>query len=128
MLGNHHENRRYPAIDAADQESCRPDFVVLIYPGYLALEEKGYQLAPELNIGPKTTPPTFVAMSEDDPVHVENALVYYGALKQAGVPAELHLYPTGGHGYGLRRTTALVTTWPDRVHDWMKASGWLPAN
>ena len=125
MLGNHHDVRSYPIVDAADKESCRPDFVVLIYPGYLALEETGYQLAPELNIGTTTTPPTFIAMSEDDPVHVENALVYYRALKEAKVPAELHLYPSGGHGYGLRRTTELVTTWPDRVRDWMRASGSL---
>ena len=71
------------------------------------------------------TPPTFLAMAEDDPVHVENALVYYSALHQAGVPAEMHLYPSGGHGYGLRRTAATVTTWPERAREWMQAAGWL---
>mgnify|MGYP006194416593 FL=1 len=64
-------------------------------------------------------------MAEDDPVRVENALFYYAALKNAKVPAEMHVYPRGGHGYGLRRTVDDVTTWPDRVADWMKASGWL---
>ena len=64
-------------------------------------------------------------MAQDDPVRVENPLFYYLALKQAKVAAEMHLYPTGGHGYGLRRTKDNVTTWPDRVVDWMKASGWL---
>jgi len=58
-------------------------------------------------------------------VRVENALLYYMALKKAGVPAEMHLYPKGGHGYGLRRTDATVTSWPDRMTDWMGASGWL---
>jgi dipeptidyl aminopeptidase/acylaminoacyl peptidase len=66
-------------------------------------------------------------MAEDDPIGVENPIFYYLALKQAKIPAELHLYPTGGHGYGLRRTVDLVTTWPDRVEDWMKAAGWLAA-
>jgi acetyl esterase/lipase len=125
MLGNHHDSRTYPAVDAADQESCRPDFVVLVYPGYLALAEKKFALAPELDVATSVTPPTLIVMAEDDPVHVENALVYYRALKDAKVPAEMHLYPKGGHGYGLRRTDLTVTTWPDRVADWMKASGWL---
>lgn len=125
MLGNHYAARTYPVVDEADQESCRPDFVVLVYPGYLALAEKNFLLNPELNVAATATPPTFLAMAEDDPVHVENATVYYLALKQAKIPAEMHLYPTGGHGYGLRRTAATVTTWPDRVEDWMKAGGWL---
>jgi dipeptidyl aminopeptidase/acylaminoacyl peptidase len=55
---------------------------------------------------------------------MENA-VHYAALKQAGVPVELHLYPSGGHGYGLRRTKHSVTSWPDRVADWLHAGGWL---
>ena len=125
MLGNHHATRTYPAVDEADQTSCRPDFVVLVYPGGLALEEKDFALNPELNVSAATTPPTFLAMAEDDPVHVQHALVYYAALQQAKIPVEMHLYPTGGHGYGLRRTAATVTTWPDRVEDWMKAAGWL---
>jgi acetyl esterase/lipase len=125
MLGNHADARTYPVVDAADQESCRPDFVVLIYPGGLALEEKHFALNPELKVSATATPPTFLAMAEDDPVHVEHAIAYYSALQQAKVPVEMHLYPTGGHGYGLRRTAATVTSWPDRVEDWLKAGGWL---
>jgi acetyl esterase/lipase len=125
MLGNHADTRTYPAVDAADQTSCRPDFVVLVYPGGLALEDKSFALNPELNVSATSTPPTFLAMAEDDPVHVQHALTYYLALQQAKVPVEMHLYPSGGHGYGLRRTAATVTTWPDRVEDWMKAAGWL---
>ena len=64
-------------------------------------------------------------MAEDDPGHVQHALTYSLALQQAKIPADVHLYPTGGHGYGLRRTAATVTTWPDRAADWMKAAGWL---
>jgi acetyl esterase/lipase len=125
MLGNHDDARTYPIVDAADQASCRPNFVVLVYPGGLALEEKHFALNPELHVSAAATPPTFLAMAEDDPVHVEHAIAYYSALQQAKIPAEMHLYPTGGHGYGLRRTAATVTSWPDRVQDWMQAAGWL---
>jgi len=116
--------RTYPPLDDADRTELRPNFAVLIYPGYLTVKEDGDKVAPELKIT-TNTPPTFIAMTQDDPVRVENALHYMLALKQAKVPAELHIYPTGGHGYGLRRTTEVVTTWPDRVGDWLKARKWL---
>jgi acetyl esterase/lipase len=124
-LGNNHEVRTYPVVDAADQTSCRPDFCVLIYPGSLTLKEQHDAVAPELAVSATNTPPTFIAMTEDDSVRVETGLFYYLALKNAKVPAEMHLYPRGGHGYGLRRTENDVTSWPDRVADWMKASGFL---
>lgn len=125
MLSTHHEARTYPPIDGADQVSCRPDFCVLIYPGYLTPKNSTGEISPELEIKKGVTPPTFLAMAEDDPIGVENPIFYYLALKHVQISAELHLYPTGGHGYGLRRTRDLVTTWPDRVEDWMKAAGWL---
>ncbi|PTY03755.1 xylanase [Opitutaceae bacterium EW11] len=123
VLSNQHQKRIYPEIDAADQASCRPDFALLIYPGYLALSEKGFATPPEVQ--PNDAPPMFLVQTQDDPVHVENALLFYGVLCRAKVPAELHVYPKGGHGYGLRRTADEVTTWPDRAADWMRASGWL---
>ncbi len=126
VLSNNHEQRTYPAIDAADQLSCRPDFTVLIYPGYLSMKDQNDALPPELPVERTRTPPTFLAMTQDDNVRVENALTYYAALHRAGVTAEMHLYPVGGHGYGLRKTGDVVSTWPDRVADWMRASGWLP--
>lgn len=116
--------RTYPAADDADKASCRPDFTVLIYPAYLTVKEEGDKLAPEVQVTTKT-PPTFIAMTEDDPVRVENALFYTLALKKANIPVELHVYPVGGHGYGLRRAPALVTTWPERAADWMGARGLL---
>jgi dipeptidyl aminopeptidase/acylaminoacyl peptidase len=67
-------------------------------------------------------------MAEDDPVHVENVFAYGMALKEAKVPFELHVYPTGGHGYGLRPTRDLVTTWPARAADWMRSRGLLEKN
>lgn len=124
-LSNNHTARTYPVVDEADQASCRPDFCVLIYPGGLTVKEQNDVVSPQLAVSAANTPPTFIAMTQDDGVRVENALYYYLALKNAKVPAEMHLYPNGGHGYGLRRTEVTVTTWPDRVADWMRASGWL---
>lgn len=125
VASNQHASRTYPKVDAADEFSCRPDFTVLIYPAYLTVKEQNEAVAPELPVSKETTPPTFIAMTEDDTVRVETGLFYYLALKKAGVAAEMHLYPKGGHGYGLRRTELDVTTWPARVGDWLKASGWL---
>jgi len=68
-------------------------------------------------------PPTFLVQAEDDTVHVENAVQYYMALKNAGVATEMHLYTNGGHGYGLRRTSLPVTGWPDLVDVWLKTIG-----
>ena len=112
-------------MDEADKLSCRPDFTVLIYPGGLTIKEQNDLIAPEVNPTNKT-PPTFLAMAQDDPVRVENALFYAAALRKAQVPFELHVYPTGGHGYGLRSSKDFVTTWPQRVADWMRSGGWLP--
>jgi acetyl esterase/lipase len=116
--------RTYPRVDADDNGSCRPDFAVLIYPAYLTLMEKSDAINPQTAVS-SNTPPTFIAMTQDDPVRVETALFYSAALTQAGVPFELHIYPKGGHGYGLRRTDNPVTAWPDRVAEWMKFNGWL---
>jgi acetyl esterase/lipase len=121
-VSTHYEQRLYPAVDAADQLSCRPDFAVVVYPGYLALEEKGFAFTPDVPVT-KETPPTFLVQAEDDPVHVENAIVYFMALKKAGVTAELHVYSKGGHGYGLRQTALPVTGWPNLVDVWLKTIG-----
>ncbi|HVY72084.1 MAG TPA: alpha/beta hydrolase [Verrucomicrobiae bacterium] len=123
-LSNTYEKRTYPRVDDTDDVHCRPDFTILIYPAYLTLEKEGNRLAPEINVT-NTTPPTFIAMTEDDDVRVENALFYYLALKNAKVPAEMHLYPSGGHGYGLRPSEHLVATWPRRVGEWMRSRGLL---
>jgi acetyl esterase/lipase len=117
-LSTHFDKRLYDRVDGADDLSCRPDFAVVIYPGYLALADKN--MAPNPDIEPTAqTPPTFLVQAEDDPVHVENATTYFLQLKKAKVPAELHIYSEGGHGYGLRRTTLPVTTWPDTMEIWL---------
>jgi acetyl esterase/lipase len=123
-ISTHFQKRLYPAVDAADKESCRPDFAVALYPGHM-LEHvsKDFELNPYVPVTSKT-PPTFLLQAEDDPVDpVQNSLVYYTALKQAGVPAELHLYAHGGHGFGLRRTKFPITKWPQLVETWLTTIG-----
>jgi acetyl esterase/lipase len=125
-LSTHYDQRLYDPVDAADKLGCRPDFAVIVYPGYLALAEKDF--APNQDIHPTAdTPPSFIVQAEDDPVHVENAVVYFLQLKNAKVPAELHIYAQGGHGYGLRRTELPVTAWPQAVETWLHTIGMLGA-
>lgn len=125
-LSTHFDQRLYDAVDDRDKVSCRPDFAVIIYPGYLALAEQSFAPNPEIHVTSQT-PPSFIVQAEDDPVHVENSTVYFLALKNAKVPAEMHLYANGGHGYGLRPTDLPITDWPKLVQTWMQTIHALPA-
>ena len=118
-LSTHFDQRLYDPIDGADQVSCRPDFAVIVYPGYLALAEQNFAPNSEIPIT-SATPPSFIVQAEDDPVHVENSTVYFLALKNAQVSAEMHVYANGGHGYGRRRTELPVTAWPKLVETWLQ--------
>jgi acetyl esterase/lipase len=117
-LSTHFDQRLYDRIDAADQLSCRPDFAVIIYPGYLAIAEQNFAPNPDIHVSDKT-PPSFILQAEDDPVYVQNSTAYFSALKAARVRAEMHIYAEGGHGYGLRRTELPVTAWPWLVETWL---------
>jgi acetyl esterase/lipase len=148
-MSTHFEQRLYPAVDAADKESCRPDFAVAIYPGHLSIAAaewdvkqgsgksvvhdsghrsaaaRSFELNPDIRVT-RRTPPTFLLQAEDDPVDdVENSLVYYAALKKAGVPVEMHLYAQGGHAFGLRRTQLPITGWPQLVETWLRTIGMI---
>jgi len=125
-VSTHFDKRLYDRVDAADDLSCRPDFAVVIYPGYLALQEQNMATNPEIQPAPET-PPTIIVQAEDDPVHVENATNYFLQLKNAKVPAELHIYADGGHGYGLRRTSLPVTAWPLLVEKWLHTIKLMPS-
>jgi acetyl esterase/lipase len=120
LLSNDFDRRTYQPVDQADQASCRPDFAILIYPAYLVdKSSNGYELSPQLKVT-ANTPPAFLVQAEDDPVHVENVVYYFMALKAAHVPAEMHIYARGGHGYGLRRTALPVTRWPALAAQWLR--------
>jgi acetyl esterase/lipase len=122
-LSTHFELRLYPAVDAADKESCRPDFAVAIYPGHLWVNDKTFDLNANVPVT-RQTPPTFLLQDEDDHVdNVNDSLVYYIALKNAGVPVEMHLFAQGGHAFGLRRTKFPVTAWPLLVETWLETIG-----
>jgi len=97
---------------------ARPNFQILLYPGWL----NGSDGKVNPTVQPTaTTPPTFIVMAENDyTAHVENALVYFQALKDAKVPAELHLFTQGGHGFGLRPTELPISRWPALATDWLK--------
>ncbi|HBE78950.1 MAG TPA: xylanase [Firmicutes bacterium] len=119
-VSTHFKSRLYPLVDAADKVSCRPDFAVALYPGHMCKDHDKFELNPYLPISHQT-PPTFLLQNEDDHVdNVNDALVYYIALKNAGVPTEMHLYAQGGHGFGLRRTKFPATSWPRLVETWLR--------
>jgi acetyl esterase/lipase len=122
VLGAHAADPIYPATDDADKLSARPDFTLLIYPGYLQSDDDPLTVSPEVKPG-ALTPPSFLIQTEDDTAKVENAWLYYEALKQAKVPAEMHLFANGGHGYGLRPTKLPVTHWPDLAATWLRTLG-----
>jgi len=118
--------RLYPALDAADKETCRPDFGIALYPGHMRENtSKDFELNPYIPVT-KQTPPTFLLQAEDDPIDtVKNSLVYYGALRKVGVPVEMHLYAHGGHGFGLRRTKFPITGWAQLVETWLATIGMI---
>jgi acetyl esterase/lipase len=117
------DRRSYESLDAVDEVSCRPDFAVLVYPAYLT-EGDGLTLAPEIRVSAET-PPVFFAHAGDDRIGPENSIAMYLALKQAGVPGELHVYARGGHGFGLRPAEHPAPTWPARCEAWLKSQGVL---
>ena len=118
------DKRAYEPIDEADKASCRPDFAIVIYPGGVVNRNDKEKLSPEIRVS-KETPPTFLAQSNDDGVGPENSAVLYLALKKAGVPAELHIYAVGGHGYGLRPSKNPCSQWPKRCEEWLRNQGIL---
>lgn len=122
-ISTHFEKRLYAPVDAADKESCRPDFAVALYPGHLWIDVKKLELNPDIRVT-RETPPTFLVQAADDHVDsVKNSLVYFLALKKAGVPVERHVYAHGGHAFGLRRTKLPITRWPELVEKWLGTIG-----
>lgn len=123
-VSNNFDHRTYPVVDDADKVNCRPDFTILIYPAYLTARGEIGKLSPELQVT-ANTPPAFLVQAENDPVHVENSLFYFLALKNMKVPAEMHLFAAGGHGYGMRPTGLPVAAWPQFAERWLHTIGVL---
>jgi acetyl esterase/lipase len=114
--------RKYDKLDATDEFSYRPDFGILIYPAYLS--DSSGSLKPEYQ-PTKDTPPMFFAFAADDRVTVDGSLALARAMKSAGAAAELHMYDSGGHGFGLRKSDFPCHTWPARCGEWMERRGLL---
>jgi acetyl esterase/lipase len=139
-IATHFDNGNQTDKDPVERFSCRPDFIIPVYPvvsftkeyshtgsrknllgenpsaDWLKLYSNEYQVT-------KNTPPAFIVHTQDDPVAVENSIDFYLALKKAGIPAEMHLYAEGGHGYGLRKIGKPVENWSQRCEDWMRYMG-----
>lgn len=125
-ISTHFGKRLYPAVDAVDNIRCRPDFAVALYPGHLWISKGALDLNPDIPVSRKT-PPTFLLHAENDPIDsVNNSLVYYIALKKAGVPVEMHLYAEGKHAFGLRPSSFPITRWPDLVEKWLRTIRMVP--
>src|SRR5206468_4350166 len=109
-------------VDAVDKISCRPDFAVLVYSGYLKAKEKDEAA---LRI-PAGTPPMFLAHGGEDIVSSpEHSVLMYLALKRAGVPAELHIYATAAHDFGVRASDHPCSTWTKACAEWLRHQGLL---
>ena len=118
------EKRTYKPIDDIDKISCRPDFAIMAYSGYLKAKDKD-ELAPGLRI-PADTPPIFLVHGSadiiSDPAH---SVVMYLALKRAGIPAELHVYATAAHDFGVRPSDHPCSTWTQSCATWLRHQGFL---
>jgi len=118
-----YDHRTYEAVDDADKISCRPDFGVCVYPAWL-VDDKTGQLKPEFHVTSET-PQMFFVHAGNDGITSANSVEMYLALKHANVPAEIHVYPTGGHGFGLRPSKEPCSEWPQRCEAWMRSQGLL---
>lgn len=138
MTGTHFDAGKADANDVIDKVSCRPDFMILIYPVITMTQEFGHvgsrknligenpdkklaeSVSSELQVTPQT-PPTFLVHTEEDTeVPTENSICFYLALQKAKVPAELHIFQKGPHGYGLADYLPTVSAWPDMCLKWLK--------
>lgn len=127
-ISTRYNKRIYAPVDQADEQSCRPDFAVSLYPGHMSINYKAdlSRLNPTIRVTSQT-PPTFLLHAQDDPIDpVEFSLLYYAALREANVPVEMHLYANGGHAFALRPTEQPVTRWPALVETWLGTIGMIP--
>ncbi|QDT08457.1 alpha/beta hydrolase [Planctomycetes bacterium K23_9] len=127
MSGVQYETNCYERVDKADDLSCRPNFICPIYCAYLG---NNYDDRKEIELGPlvtvtKDTPPTFMAVTWDDALRGAQSALLFARLRQHDVPAELHAFTKGGHGYGMRPSKNAVSHWPQHLQAWMQTQGLL---
>ncbi len=118
------DKRTYEPLDEIDKISCRPDFAIPVYSGYLKAKDKD-ELAPGLRI-PANTPPVFLVHGSDDIISPpEHSVVMYLALKRAGIPTELHIYANTTHDFGVRTNSRPYSKWTESCAHWMRDQGFL---
>lgn len=119
-ISTNYKKRVYTATDDADRINCRPDFGIALYPGHMTFHTNGpYDLNHRLPVD-SSTPPTFILQAGNDPIDsIQNSLVYYIALRKAGVHAEYHIYAEGGHAFGLKKTGQPIADWPKLAERWL---------
>lgn len=116
------EKRLYDPIDAIDMVSCRPDFAICCYSGYLKAGD-GDDIPATIKI-PVKTPPIMLVHSSDDKISdPENSVFMYLALKRAGIPAEMHIYGSGDHDFGVRQNDKPPSSWPQLCVKWLEGHG-----
>ncbi len=141
--GTHSQNNYYEPSDAIDESSCRPDFMILLYPVITLADSYTHRGSRENLLGDNPeaklvenlsnetqvtlkTPPTFLVHSDQDKsVPAENSIYFYLALRKAGVSAEMHIYQHGSHGTAIEEKFGVISSWPDRCDDWMRGRGLL---
>ena len=142
-LGTQCQRQVYAPVDAVDQQSARPAFMVLLYP-VISMEDGVAHAASKQNLfgdNPDAglsqefssdeqvradTPPTFIVQAHNDGVSTENSIRFYSALKQADVPAELHIFTKGGHGFGIRGAKGPIAIWPQLCTAWLQEMNFIP--
>ncbi len=126
MSGVQYDTQSYGRVDEADDVSCRPDFICPIYCAYLGQQynDKVAELGDLVTVT-KETPPTFMAVTWDDAMRGAQSALLFARLRENGVPAELHAYTKGGHGYGMRPSSDPVSGWPVHLAAWLRSSGLL---
>jgi acetyl esterase/lipase len=118
------DKRSYEPMDEIDKVSCRPDFAIAAYSGYLKVKDKD-ELSPSLRI-PAETPPIFLVHGGEDIISPpEGSVLMYRALKKARISAELHIYDGAAHDFAVRKVDHVCSTWTDRCIEWLGAGGFL---
>ncbi len=127
MSGVQFDTECYQPIDDADELSCRPNFICPIYCAYLGedYDDKKHASLGQLVTVTKQTPPTFMVVTWDDALRGAQSALLLAKLREHNVPAELHVYVKGGHGYGMRPSQDPVSHWPEHLHAWLKVGGFL---
>lgn len=127
-VSTNYRKRAYAVMDDIDEVSCRPNFGIVMFPGHMTFHTtKPYELNKTLPVD-GNTPPMFILQAGNDPVDsIQHSLVYYIALKKAGVSTEYHIYAEGGHAFGLNKSAQKVPDWEKLpIADWEKlVERWL---